>query len=678
MSKEYNAEHLLKNRKLSREEYSKIISNIIVADSNTVKELKEKEKTENLSDEDNDKLIVVAKNVEYISSLSKILPKATLEAKTLLVETKQKLQEMVNIFEFTPPNTDSSLAINIQNSLNKTNTPENTDEIIFSIPGLSSNIANSVQKYTNNLADDLRANTSNSTLEIRKQIKDKPGVPGDFLYDIIEIDDSYSVSFNFRLNKFPSKVYQDNKNYAYHGESEGSKRVKKFTTRRSDLISFNYEEIGNNDNKIEFAAIAPFGLSPSEISKRRVDNPGLKGLNYDNKFNPFSIAASITNPVNGKKFSIYTDYKFSLGVWYNVTLKIEKADTTQDYLAGLTRYFKNEATFGMPNKNNLKTFDIYSLYQEWQNVLANNNLIEKRNAIGRSSFTYLNESFTVNRFLNYINRGINFNQGPNNKFGNCSYYHLTMTVNGMDENVAISKNKVWGTSSNSLRKEMTDPDMNQIATLPGFKSINLKQIKNFKKVTAVLDYLDFTKLESIVAVPYTVKSNKSDIIDNSSLYTEDSNRTYTRLYNNYLHRMNHGVDFGAIKIYYKPRNISVNEVSIYNNVNISYNTKIRNLSSTMDPLVYHLQGFYEGMDVEVSGLPRGISYTVNVLAEPNIELGMATINKKPEFYLEFAFDGKQFGNRPNQEIIEFPYIINILDINRNVISTRENKIMIAP
>jgi hypothetical protein len=117
----------------------------------------------------------------------------------------------------------------------------------------------------------------------------------------LNITDKYSVSFIFKLNRFPSKVIRKNLT-----------KVEQITTRRTDLLEFSYSN--SSANKIEFGAMAPWAY----VDGRRT---------YQGKYNKFSIAASIKGN-NGNSTSIYTDYKFELGKEYNVKLEISK---TQNY-----------------------------------------------------------------------------------------------------------------------------------------------------------------------------------------------------------------------------------------------------------------------------------------------------------------------------------------------------------
>lgn len=156
-----------------------------------------------------------------------------------------------------------------------------------------------------------------------------------------KIGNQYSISFIFRLNRFPSKAYMP-----------GS-FVERVTTRRTDLLAFEYF----NNCKIEFGAMAPYGRYVK--NQQRVDENGAKEnicLEYKGKYSPFSIAANLTCNGFSRSTSIYTDYKFELGKDYHVTLLITK---TNDMSGN---------PFGTP--------DAYAISLSVDNVLENTGVVD--------------------------------------------------------------------------------------------------------------------------------------------------------------------------------------------------------------------------------------------------------------------------------------------------------------
>jgi len=175
-----------------------------------------------------------------------------------------------------------------------------------------------INKTNQGLIDDLTHYDGKPNLSISKN----PSINQDkYLHDI-KIKDKYSVGFNFRLNRFPAKTYGRNK------------VLKQYTTRRSDLISFNYEN-QNGNNNISFGAMAPYGVDFSDkippIKPNQQTQEYYLKAKYQNKFSPFSIAASITYDKN-KKLSVYTDYKFELGNFYEVRLDIEYLNNSKEFI----------------------------------------------------------------------------------------------------------------------------------------------------------------------------------------------------------------------------------------------------------------------------------------------------------------------------------------------------------
>lgn len=221
-----------------------------------------------------------------------------------------------NLFSFTPPLNSLPLSTSLKFA------PVNNDTVVK----YGGNIANGRVLGNNKkqlgVPDDVLYYGS-PTLDIHQQSgTDLDG----YIHEIPNNTNitEYKISFDFKLNRFPSKTYR-NPDYMDF--------IKQLTCRNTDLISFNYDgtKNWNNDgnlleNKIEFGAMAPksrykVGLTDSEEKEKDKEKTI---IGFKNQYSPFSIAASISTN-NNRKTSFYTDYKFELGKWYNVTLIISEA-----------------------------------------------------------------------------------------------------------------------------------------------------------------------------------------------------------------------------------------------------------------------------------------------------------------------------------------------------------------
>jgi len=104
-----------------------------------------------------------------------------------------------------------------------------------------------------NLLDDTKLLLNNNSIIIKsnniKNITSKN--------NILDINDEYTISFYITFNKFPSKLNKSKSNKYDNNIVE-----KKYSSRRSDIISFNYD---NSNNKIEFGAMAPFGITSNNF-----------------------------------------------------------------------------------------------------------------------------------------------------------------------------------------------------------------------------------------------------------------------------------------------------------------------------------------------------------------------------------------------------------------------------
>lgn len=180
-----------------------------------------------------------------------------------------------------------------------------------------------IDKRQQGLIDDITDYDGKSILSLSKN----PNVPQKNYLHNIDIKDKYSTLFDFRLNRFPVKTHN----------KKGI--TKQYTSRRSDIISFNYESNKKNtenlQNSISFGAMAPYGVKFSKkvppVKPNQHNQEYFLRAIYQKSYSPFSIAASITYEKN-KKLSLYTDYKFELGKFYNVRLDIEFVKGSKEYI----------------------------------------------------------------------------------------------------------------------------------------------------------------------------------------------------------------------------------------------------------------------------------------------------------------------------------------------------------
>jgi hypothetical protein len=143
---------------------------------------------------------------------------------------------------------------------------------------------------------------------------------------------SYKISAYIRLNRFPTKTFEQDINKLIGrnqiSDEDNIVQVTQYEVRkrRTDLLAFYYGEyyeeredgikekgtkgsliVENQIGKIEFGAMAP---------KSRTKE-------FAGKFSPFSFCAYLDFPKQSFRTSIYTDFKFNLGVSYKVDLVIE-------------------------------------------------------------------------------------------------------------------------------------------------------------------------------------------------------------------------------------------------------------------------------------------------------------------------------------------------------------------
>lgn len=301
--------------KLNSEKLSSIISdvnsfyekteNISVLSKNEFESIKSKTLT----------IIEDTKSITLPSSISTKLNRLSLilngRTKTLNDLTLSE-NGLIKAFEYTP-------VINNRKYFTK------DDGVISKFTNVSFGKVLGVDKRHQGLTDDISDYDGKSILSLSKD----PKVPQKNYLHNIDIKDKYSTLFDFRLNRFPVKTHN----------KKGI--TKQYTSRRSDLISFNYESVKKNiGNSISFGAMAPYGVNFSKkvppIKPNQHNQEYFLKAVYQKDYSPFSIAASITYEKN-KKLSVYTDYKFELGKFYNVRLDVEFVNESKEYIEG----FKN-------------------------------------------------------------------------------------------------------------------------------------------------------------------------------------------------------------------------------------------------------------------------------------------------------------------------------------------------
>lgn len=378
---------------------------------------------------------------------------------TLLNNTKLLLNNNINTFTYTPYITTNDFLTKNGNYVISKISNTVVDNMAIGISSKSS------------VVDDVLSYNEESTLSISQSKQELPDVSTGLLNEINDIDDQYTISFEMRLNNFPSKIHQAKPNKY----DSSPKITKKYTSRRSDIISFNYDT-ENVNNKIEFGAMAPFGIKTDTFNKIRL---------YDNNFDNFSIAACLTYDDN-KKLSIYTDYKFKLGQTYNIKLSIRRI--TDQYYDDLKRSIEasktNFVTFdgmkmtskeaqkkkGEISKTNdeLGRFinirqNYFIKFDERKHEIDNRNLNGEKISNFRFGGKYYQYDSSENKkaVLDIISNIKKYNDNINT-FGNPATYDIKLEINGFLEDVSTYDGKVWGNKAKKQKEKRS------IATQPGF------------------------------------------------------------------------------------------------------------------------------------------------------------------------------------------------------------------
>lgn len=282
-----------------------------------------------LTEEESKKLDDIKTNIGNLVIQNKTLtalPATTNAAITKILALGDYSYE--NVFSYTPI-VDSNKHLLSTKRFNSLHTISKMLE--YKHENVKSNMAVGIPSQTFGIVDDLSNYTGQPTLKIQNLsnvlLPENNIIP---IYDIV-IEKKHIVSFNFKLNRFPSKILQSHNN------------IKQITTRRTDLITFEY-----GDSRLEFGAMAPYAQWRSQKTDGIVEK-------YKGSYNQFSIAANIVGHKGGST-SFYTDYKFELGKEYQVKLELVKTGN----------YGNNE--FG--------TKDEYNIYLFVNNILENISVVK--------------------------------------------------------------------------------------------------------------------------------------------------------------------------------------------------------------------------------------------------------------------------------------------------------------
>jgi hypothetical protein len=294
------------------------------------------------------------------------------------------------------------------------------------------------------------------------------------LNEINDIDDEYNISFEMRLNNFPTKIFKSKPN-KYNSNPT---TTRKYTSRRSDIISFNYDT-ENPNNKIEFGAMAPFGVKSNLLEDIRL---------YENNFDNFSIAACLT--YNGdRKLSVYTDYKFKLGETYSIKLSVKQI--TDGYISNLRSLSKGDADTIIVDDEEMNISDLIEKVKKID-ILKNDNVTQLKeklskigDALSKIKLDTDNNIINGSRPESLIFRGKAYPYSKNSEkkevldtikelekeiqkidtFSNPAIYDIKLSVNGILQNVAMYDGKVWGDAAKKQKKN------GLVATQPGFKTV---------------------------------------------------------------------------------------------------------------------------------------------------------------------------------------------------------------
>lgn len=147
---------------------------------------------------------------------------------------------------------------------------------------------------------------------------------------------SYKISSYIRLNRFPTKTFEQNIDKLIgRGQVSDEDNIVQVTQyevrkRRTDLLAFYYGEYHEDRRVIEDGIKEEGGAGKSSIIENQIGKiefgamaPKAKTKDFVGNFSPFSFCAYLDFPEQRLRSSIYTDFKFELGISYKVDLIIE-------------------------------------------------------------------------------------------------------------------------------------------------------------------------------------------------------------------------------------------------------------------------------------------------------------------------------------------------------------------
>jgi len=316
------------------------------------------------------------------------------------------------------------------------------------------------------------------------------------------IEDEYTLSAQFKLNRFPSKVHSQ----VMDKNGNGLVYTKRLTSRRTDILSFNYD----SDAKIEIGAMAP--------SVIKNDLPV-----YGNKFSPYSICVSISSG-NKNKHSVYTDYKYQFGEIQYLTLKIKKAPSfDQQYIDDFEYVMNEHISSGVKGD----TFFYDGKY--WGITKAQLEIAGLRNTLG-------------------------------NGFGSPFRYIITLNVNGIQENIGAYPGKCWSTGAS------IDKRRNMIASGPGFMPGSYDEETKYRLVVKNSDSIDWSKfiaaisskfMKVTVAVAEGEKLTSVEVILSSSIANKDL-EACNSFFNTYAQDMGYLIEYRLEPYLYQSKKSIIN------------------------------------------------------------------------------------------------------------------------
>lgn len=595
--------------------------NSIISDINS-----SHDKVQNISEiNDNEFELIKKKTLSLIEETKSITLPSTILSKlnnlSLVVNGQTKTLNDVNFsqngllkaFEYTP-------VIN-----NKKYFTKDTG-IIAKFTNVSFSKVLGVEKRSQGLIDDLTKYDGISTLSLSKNINDitRKYQQDRYLHDI-NIKDKYSTLFDFRLNRFPVKTHN----------KKGI--TKQYTSRRSDIISFNYESSKKNtENSISFGAMAPYGINFSKkvppIKPNQHNQEYFLKAIYQKNYSPFSIAASITYE-NNKKLSVYTDYKFELGKFYNVRFDVEFVNESSEYITGLKTAIDNSLinaeSFSYDGMS-FSTFDDAKSKME----LKLEELREPLNAFNyavstsRENFTYEGRNYnTIEDAYSALDNFIN----TSNEYSKNFEYAIntskeTFSINGATYNTIQDAQDYWDDYSNRFRYAINTA--NQNFTYAGYNYNTIEDAENAIQIKSnilnqlIQDWEDYQENNSIEGLNTDALFTSNDLPLFTSTFVSGTTST-TLTYNS-----KNAIDSATISKY---NTINKLTIAVSNQRGLVDSGKFLNNPITFDGVTYtqnldqsaqevannewdRLYDIYQrSINSRISDMDNGINYHSNIV-----------------------------------------------------------------